>query len=41
MRLTPQKLEGWGYSVVKIAQSYFQPFWTGRTVYMTEKQTIA
>jgi len=27
MKLSPQKLEGWGYRMVKISWSYLQPFW--------------
>jgi len=26
MKVTPQKLEGWGYRMVKISSSYLQPF---------------
>jgi len=33
MKLTPQKLEGWGYRMVKISQSKLQPFFYDPSVW--------
>jgi len=38
MKLNPQKLEGWGYRMVKISWSYLQPFFAWSTR-LTDRQT--
>jgi len=39
MKLTPEKLEGWGYYMVKIAWSYLQLFLTDPPVWRTDRRT--
>jgi len=39
MKLTPQKLEGWGYHKVKISRSYLQPFLYDPPVWWTYGRT--
>jgi len=39
MKLTPEKLEGWRYRMVKIVWSYLQPFLTDPPVWQTDGRT--
>jgi len=39
MKLTAQKLEGWGYYMVKIAWSWIRPFLHESPVWQTDRQT--
>jgi len=39
MKLNRQKLELWGYRMVKISWSYLKPFWYDPPVWWTDRQT--
>jgi len=39
MKLIPQKLDRWGYGMVKIVLSYLQQFLTDSPVWQTDGQT--